>query len=111
MTVPQIAQIVLSVAFGLVGYLLGLIPFGRMLKGPVGLVLDIAKIVAAALIGGGVTLYLIQNHVPLGFRVDLWNAHLIVGLVAGVLALIGHAFPVWRLFRKRRSGGAERASP
>lgn len=106
MTVPLIAQIVLGTAFGVVGYLLGLIPFGRLLRGPAGLFLDIAKIAAAALIGGGATLYLIQNHVPLGFRVDLWNAHLIVGLAAGMGALIGHVFPVWRLFRKRRSPAA-----
>ncbi len=106
MTVPQIAEIALSIAFAVVGYLLGLIPFGRLLKGPAGVLLDIAKIVAAALIGGGVTLYLIQNHVPLGFRVDLWNTHLVVGFVAGVFALIGHVFPVWRLFRKRSSPAA-----
>lgn len=103
MTLPLIVHIMLSLVFGLVGYLLGLIPFGLLLKGPAGLVLDVAKIVVAGLIGGGVTLYLIQNHIPLGFRVDLWNAHLIVGLAAGVGALMGHTFPVWRLFRKRRS--------
>ncbi|MEQ1783499.1 MAG: hypothetical protein ABMA14_19260 [Hyphomonadaceae bacterium] len=100
MTVPQIAEIVLCVAFAVAGYLLGLIPFGRLLKGPAGLVLDITKIVAAGLIGWSVTQYLIQNHVPLGFRVDLWNTH-----VAGVVALIGQLFPVWRLFRKRRPAG------
>jgi len=103
MTLPLIVHIMLSLVFGVVGYLLGLIPSGRLLKGPAGLVLDIAKIVVAVLIGGGVTLYLIQNHIPLGFRVDLWDAHLIVGLAAGVGALMGHAFPVWRLFRKRGS--------
>lgn len=103
MTLPLIVHIMLSLVFGVVGYLLGLIPFGRLLKGPVGLALDIAKIAAAALIGGSVTLYLIQNHIPLGFRVDLWDAHLIVGLAAGVGALLGHVFPVWRLFRKRGS--------
>ncbi len=103
MTVPQIAEIVFGVVFAVAGYLLGLIPFRRMLKGPAGLVLDITKIVLAGLIGWSVTQYLIQNHVPLGFRVDLWDTPLKVGIVAAIAALIGHFFPVWRLFRKRRS--------
>jgi glycerol-3-phosphate acyltransferase PlsY len=104
-TVPQIAEIVLCIAFAAAGYLLGLIPFGRWLKGPAGLLLDVAKIVAACLIGWGVTQYLIQNHVPLGFRVDLWNTHFTVGFVAGMFALIGHFFPVWLAFRKRKPDG------
>ncbi len=105
MTVPQIAEIALCIAFAVVGYLLGLIPIGRLLKGPAGLLLDVAKIFAAYLIGWSVTQYLIQNHVPLGFRVDLWNTPFTVGIVAGVFALIGHFFPVWLLFRKLKSGG------
>lgn len=102
MTVPQIAEIALCVVFAIAGYLLGLIPVGRLVKGPAGLMLDVAKVVAAGLIGWSVTNYLIQNHVPLGFRVDLWNTAFLVGIVAAAFALIGHVFPVWRLFRKRR---------
>ena len=105
MTVPQIAEIVLCIVFAAAGYLLGLIPFGRLLKGPAGPLLDVAKIIAACLIGWSVTRYLIQNHVPLGFRVDLWNTHFTVGFVAGVFALIGHVFPIWRVFRKRKPDG------
>jgi glycerol-3-phosphate acyltransferase PlsY len=104
-TVPQIAEIALCIVFAVGGYLVGMIPLGRLLKGPAALLLDVAKIVAACLIGWNVTQYLIQNHVPLGFRVDLWNTAFTVGLVAGVLALIGHFFPVWRMFRKRKAGG------
>jgi glycerol-3-phosphate acyltransferase PlsY len=105
MTVPQIAEIALCIVFAVVGYLLGMIPLGRLLKGPAGLMLDVAKIIAAGLIGWSATQYLIQNHVPLGFRVDLWNTPLAVGIAAGVFALIGHFFPVWRLFRKRKAVG------
>lgn len=99
MTVPQIAEIVLGVAFAVTGYLLGAIPFGRLLKGPASLLLDGGKVAAAFLIGWGVTGYLIQNHVPLGLRVDLWNTAFTVGLVAGAFAVIGHCLPVWLKFR------------
>lgn len=103
MTVPQIAEIVLCVVFAVAGYLIGSIPFGLLLKklsGVAALLLDGGKVAAACLIGWSVTRYLIENHVPLGFRVDLWNTAFVVGLVAGAFAVIGHCFPVWLKFRR-----------
>jgi glycerol-3-phosphate acyltransferase PlsY len=111
MTVPQIAEIALCAAFAVIGYLIGSIPFGLMARKLAGsgapptsaalpaLLLDGGKVGAACLIGWGVTRYLIQNHVPLGFRVDLWNTAFTVGVVAGVFAVVGHCFPVWLKFR------------
>jgi glycerol-3-phosphate acyltransferase PlsY len=111
MTVPQIAEIVLCVAFAVIGYLIGSLTLALMLRklaGPraghkgvafAALALDGSKAGAACLIGWSTTQYLIQNHVPLGFRVDLWNTPLVVGLVAGAFAVIGHCFPVWLRFR------------
>lgn len=111
MTVPQITEIVLSVVFAVIGYLIGSIPLRFMQRKPAGspgglagptpvsLLLDGGKIVVACLIGWSVTRYLIQNHVPLGFRVDLWNTAFVVGLAAGAFAVIGHCFPVWLKFR------------
>lgn len=106
MTVPQIAEIVLCVLFAAVGYLLGSIPFGLIVTRLTGAraslaapLLDGAKAGVACLIGWGATEYLIQNHVPLGFRVDLWNTTLLVGVVGGVAAVLGHRFPLWLRFR------------
>jgi glycerol-3-phosphate acyltransferase PlsY len=111
MTAPQIAEIVLCVAFAVAGYLIGSLPLALMLRklaGPraghkgvafAALALDGSKAGAACLIGWSTTQYLIQNHVPLGFRVDLWNTAFTVGVVAGVFAVIGHCYPVWLKFR------------
>jgi glycerol-3-phosphate acyltransferase PlsY len=111
MTVPQIAEIVLCVAFAVAGYLIGSLPLALMLRklaGPraghkgvafAALALDGSKAGAACLIGWSTTQYLIQNHVPLGFRVDLWNTAFTVGVVAGAFAVIGHCYPAWLKFR------------
>ena len=128
MTLPQTAEIVLCVGFALFGYLLGSIPFGLVLtklaglgdiraigSGNIGatnvlrtgrkdlalatLVLDAGKAGLAYLVGWGATHYLVQNHIPLGFQVDLWNTPQTVGLVAGALAFVGHCFPVWLKFK------------
>jgi len=128
MTVPQIAEIVLSAVFGILGYLLGSIPFGLVLtklaglgdiraigSGNIGatnvlrtgrkdlalatLLLDAGKAGMAYFIGWGATHYLVQNHVPLGFQVDLWTTAFIVGLFAGAAAFIGHCFPIWLKFK------------
>lgn len=110
------------------GYLLGSIPFGLILtrlagagdlraigSGNIGatnvlrtgrkdlalatLVLDAGKAGLAYLAGSGATQYLVQNHVPLGFQVDLWSAPQTVGLIAGAFAFVGHCFPVWLKFK------------
>jgi glycerol-3-phosphate acyltransferase PlsY len=111
MTVPQIAEIVLCVAFAVIGYLIGSIPSWLMLKTTTesrtdhkgvtlaALLLDGGKVGAACLTGWGVTRYLVQNHVPLGFRVDLWNTAFTVGVMAGAFAVIGHCYPAWLKFR------------
>lgn len=128
MTLPQTAEIALCVGFAIIGYLLGSIPFGLVLtklaglgdiraigSGNIGatnvlrtgrkdlalatLVLDAGKAGIAYLVGWGATQYLVQNYIPLGFQVDLWNAAQTVGLVAGAFAFIGHCFPVWLKFK------------
>ncbi len=128
MTVPQIAEIVLCIGFGIFGYLLGSIPFGLVLtklaglgdirtigSGNIGatnvlrtgrkdlalatLLLDAGKAGIAYFVAWGTTQYLIQNHIPLGFQVDLWTTAQTVGLCAGAAAFIGHCFPVWLKFK------------
>ncbi len=128
MTLPQTAEIALCIGFGVLGYLLGSIPFGLVLTKLAGLgdiraigsgnngatnvlrtgrkdlalatlVLDAGKAGAAFFIGWGAAQYLIQNHVPLGFQVDLWSTAYTVGLCAGAAAFIGHCFPVWLKFK------------
>ncbi len=128
MTLPQTAEIALCVGFGLLGYLLGSIPFGLVLtklaglgdirtigSGNIGatnvlrtgrkdlalatLLLDAGKAGAAFFIGWGATQYLVQNHIPLGFQVDLWDTAYTVGLVAGAMAFVGHCYPVWLKFK------------
>lgn len=128
MTVPQIAEIVLCMAFALLGYLLGSIPFGLVLtklaglgdiraigSGNIGatnvlrtgrkdlalatLLLDAGKAGIAFFIAWGATQYLVRNHVPLGFQVDLWSTPHTVGLCAGAAAFIGHCFPIWLKFK------------
>lgn len=128
MTLPQTAEIALCVGFAIFGYLLGSIPFGLVLtklaglgdiraigSGNIGatnvlrtgrkdlalatLVLDAGKAGLAFLAGSSATQYLVQNHVPLGFQVDLWSAPQTVGLIAGAFAFVGHCFPVWLKFK------------
>jgi glycerol-3-phosphate acyltransferase PlsY len=128
MALPQVAEIVLCVVFGVLGYLLGSIPFGLVLtkmaglgdirnigSGNIGatnvlrtgrkdialatLILDAGKAGAAFFIGWGASQYLIQNHVPLGFQVDLWSTAYTVGLCAGAAAFVGHCYPVWLKFK------------
>jgi len=128
MTLPQTAEIVLCIGFGVLGYLLGSIPFGLVLtklaglgdiraigSGNIGatnvlrtgrkdlalatLLLDAGKAGAAFFIGWGAAGYLIRNHVPLGFQVDLWGADYTVGLCAGAMAFVGHCYPVWLKFK------------
>ncbi len=128
MTMPQMAEIVLCSVFAVFGYLLGSIPFGLVLtklaglgdiraigSGNIGatnvlrtgrkdlalatLLLDAGKAGIAYFVGWGATRYLVQNHIPLGFQVDLWNTAQTVGLVAGAFAFIGHCFPVWLKFK------------
>jgi glycerol-3-phosphate acyltransferase PlsY len=128
MTVPQIAEIVLCTAFALLGYLLGSIPFGLVLtrlaglgdirdigSGNIGatnvlrtgrkdlalatLLLDAGKAGIAYFIGFFATQYLVRNHVPLGFQVDLWSTPHTVGLIAGAAAFVGHCYPVWLKFK------------
>ncbi len=128
MTLPQTAEIALCIGFGLLGYLLGSIPFGLVLtklaglgdiraigSGNIGatnvlrtgrkdlalatLLLDAGKAGAAFFIGWSAAGYLVNNHAPLGFQVDLWNTPYMVGLCAGAMAFVGHCYPVWLKFR------------
>lgn len=128
MTLPQTAEIALCIGFGVLGYLLGSIPFGLVLtklaglgdiraigSGNIGatnvlrtgrkdlalatLVLDAGKAGAAFFIGWWAAGYLVRNHVPLGFQVDLWGTDYTVGLCAGAMAFVGHCYPVWLKFK------------
>lgn len=128
MTLPQTAELVFGIVFACFGYLLGSIPFGLVLtklaglgdirtigSGNIGatnvlrtgrkdlalatLVLDAGKAGIAYLVASATTQYLVTNHIPLGFRVDLWNTPQTVGLCAGAFAFIGHCFPIWLKFK------------